>query len=41
MTALERSVERRDVVGERCQRQRRRDRFDAIGRQRRNDLLPA
>jgi hypothetical protein len=28
--ALERPVERRDIVGERCQRQRRRDRFDPI-----------
>ena len=39
--ALERPVERRDIVGERCQRQRRRDRFDAARRQRRDHLRPA
>jgi hypothetical protein len=39
--ALERSIERCDIVAERCQRQRRGDRLDAIGRQRRDHLRPA
>ena len=39
--ALERPVERRDIVGERCQRQRRRDRFDPARCERRNHFRPA
>ena len=38
--AGQRSFERRDVVAERCQRQRRRHHLDALGRQQADDLCP-
>jgi len=39
--ARERSFERRDVVAERCQRQRRRHHLDALGHEGTDDLRPA
>ncbi len=38
--SLQRAIERRYIIVERCQRQRRRDHLDTVGRQRPDNLCP-